>query len=114
MKLVIFDVDGTLVDSQADILGAMASAFVRQVCAMRPAHPTRTTQGQRASGGHAMSPSHPAVTSPMTDCMSVSQNRMPKMVSDRVRSFVQTIDPAKPTADAAASAMPSPLPPAPG
>ena len=27
MKLVIFDVDGTLVDSQADILSAMATAF---------------------------------------------------------------------------------------
>lgn len=27
LRLVIFDVDGTLVDSQADILGAMAAAF---------------------------------------------------------------------------------------
>ncbi|MFP4404060.1 HAD-IA family hydrolase [Rhodosalinus sp.] len=27
MRLVVFDVDGTLVDSQADILGAMAAAF---------------------------------------------------------------------------------------
>ena len=27
MRLVVFDVDGTLVDSQADILGAMATAF---------------------------------------------------------------------------------------
>ena len=27
MRLVIFDVDGTLVDSQADILGSMAAAF---------------------------------------------------------------------------------------
>jgi phosphoglycolate phosphatase len=30
LRLVIFDVDGTLVDSQADILGAMAAAFVLQ------------------------------------------------------------------------------------
>ncbi len=27
LRLVVFDVDGTLVDSQADILGAMAHAF---------------------------------------------------------------------------------------
>ena len=27
LKLVVFDVDGTLIDSQADILGAMAAAF---------------------------------------------------------------------------------------
>lgn len=30
LRLVIFDVDGTLVDSQADILGAMALAFAAQ------------------------------------------------------------------------------------
>ena len=30
LRLVIFDVDGTLVDSQADILGAMARAFALQ------------------------------------------------------------------------------------
>ncbi|MGR3636371.1 MAG: HAD-IA family hydrolase [Shimia sp.] len=30
LKLVIFDVDGTLVDSQADILGSMHGAFERQ------------------------------------------------------------------------------------
>jgi phosphoglycolate phosphatase len=30
LRLVIFDVDGTLVDSQADILGAMAAAFALQ------------------------------------------------------------------------------------
>lgn len=30
LRLVIFDVDGTLVDSQADILGAMARAFETQ------------------------------------------------------------------------------------
>ncbi|MEC7668553.1 MAG: HAD family hydrolase, partial [Pseudomonadota bacterium] len=27
LRLVIFDVDGTLVDSQADILASMAAAF---------------------------------------------------------------------------------------
>ncbi|MFP5507964.1 MAG: HAD-IA family hydrolase [Alphaproteobacteria bacterium] len=30
LRLVIFDVDGTLVDSQADILGAMTAAFAMQ------------------------------------------------------------------------------------
>ena len=30
LRLVIFDVDGTLVDSQADILGAMAASFAMQ------------------------------------------------------------------------------------
>ena len=30
LRLVVFDVDGTLVDSQADILGAMATAFAGQ------------------------------------------------------------------------------------
>ena len=30
LRLVIFDVDGTLVDSQADILGAMAASFAAQ------------------------------------------------------------------------------------
>jgi len=30
LRLVIFDVDGTLVDSQADILGAMATSFAAQ------------------------------------------------------------------------------------
>ena len=30
LRLVIFDVDGTLVDSQADILGAMAASFALQ------------------------------------------------------------------------------------
>jgi len=30
LRLVIFDVDGTLVDSQADILGAMAASFATQ------------------------------------------------------------------------------------
>ena len=30
LRLVIFDVDGTLVDSQAEIMAAMASAFASQ------------------------------------------------------------------------------------
>lgn len=30
LRLVVFDVDGTLVDSQADILGAMAASFAQQ------------------------------------------------------------------------------------
>lgn len=36
LRLVIFDVDGTLVDSQADILGAMATSFAAQGLPMPP------------------------------------------------------------------------------
>ncbi len=36
LRLVIFDVDGTLVDSQADILGAMTVAFAAQDLPMPP------------------------------------------------------------------------------
>lgn len=36
LRLVIFDVDGTLVDSQADILGAMAAAFADQSLPVPP------------------------------------------------------------------------------
>ncbi|MGF1500942.1 MAG: HAD-IA family hydrolase [Paracoccaceae bacterium] len=40
LKLVIFDVDGTLIDSQAAILAAMARAFA--AVGMRPPEPTAT------------------------------------------------------------------------
>lgn len=36
LRLVIFDVDGTLVDSQADIMGAMAASFAEHGIAMPP------------------------------------------------------------------------------
>lgn len=36
LRLVIFDVDGTLVDSQADILGAMATAFAQADLSLPP------------------------------------------------------------------------------
>jgi phosphoglycolate phosphatase len=36
LRLVVFDVDGTLVDSQADILGAMATSFAQQGLEMPP------------------------------------------------------------------------------
>ena len=41
LSLVIFDVDGTLVDSQGDILGAMSMAFASEALE----RPTRSEAG---------------------------------------------------------------------
>ena len=58
MKLAVFDCDGTLVDGQADICGAMDTAFAALGLAPPPGHQTRAIVG--LSLPEAMRRLHPA------------------------------------------------------
>ena len=58
LRLVVFDLDGTLVDSQHAIVSAMQTAFQR--AGLTPPHPPQVRQIVGLSLGHAMSALVPA------------------------------------------------------
>ena len=63
LRLVIFDVDGTLVDSQADILAAMGAAFAAEGLKMPPRARVRVRDHDKGPAP-AQRPARPARPAP--------------------------------------------------